>query len=99
MTSEECYYLVLEELSKLNDVEIISRSFDEENFGNFFVAYSRGALERSILADRGELVSCKDMFGEQGCKTMLPSIAEKSYQEVGELVRGFLASDFDEAGA
>jgi len=78
MTSEEAFQLISESVCSSSDMELISRYFDEENFGNFLIGIRHAHRERSILCDRGQILLCDGLAGADKCRLAVPTLHDVS---------------------
>ena len=75
MDAREAYQTILSALDADPRKRVVSSRFEEANFGNFVIGFEDEGRAKSILHDRGELVLCNDLHGNQDCTTALASLA------------------------
>jgi hypothetical protein len=55
---------------------LLSRSFDEQHFGNFFVSFTQDGEVRSVVNDKGFLYVTGDLEGKGEALATVPSLYE-----------------------
>jgi hypothetical protein len=61
---------------------VVHSQYDPTVFGNFIISYEDAGRPRSIVRDRFELAVCDDLQGQQGCRTVVPSIQRVNEAEI-----------------
>lgn len=74
LNSETAYHIILKRLKLSPNSDLVDNSYDEENFGNFFISFKDRERHMSVICDRDELVICSDLLGTKDCKTAFSSL-------------------------
>lgn len=74
MNYAEAYKTLNEHFGNESLFAVMSRYYDKENFGNFFIEVDGPNGCRSIVCDRGMILVCIDADDLDSCKVALSSL-------------------------
>ncbi|WP_114228866.1 MULTISPECIES: hypothetical protein [Sphingomonas] len=64
------YLAIVRAISRDPEKQLIDHWFDEDNFGNFYIGYSVSEQKRSIICEKGQIMSCSDLLQEGNCSVI-----------------------------
>jgi hypothetical protein len=81
MTYEEAYVAIIAAIKDNENLTIINNNLDRAHFGNFSISYDAAGQVNTIICDRGEIVSCSDLLGDD-CSTVLQDVGQVSQDDL-----------------
>ena len=82
MTPKDAFDVLVTVLGREPGNRVIESTYDDHNFGNFFISYTHQEIEHSVVCDRGELALCDGLLGTKNCRTIFPALRSVDEQMI-----------------